>query len=168
MNDTTYFMELALRLAEDALHAGEFPVGCVIADGSNVLATGSRTHSSHTGVNEVDHAEIIALKNLAERKNPPDNNSGLTIYCTLEPCLMCFGAIIISNIKRIVYAFEDVMGGGTGCDREQMTPLYKNASVSVVPGVLREESLALFKSFFSNPANTYWQDSLLADYILKI
>jgi tRNA(adenine34) deaminase len=167
MTDNTYFMETALRLAEEALQAGEFPVGCVIADSRRVLATGSRTHSSHTGINEVDHAEIIALKNLYDRQGPP-NNSGLTIYCTLEPCLMCFGAIILSNISTIVYAFEDVMGGGTGCDREKLTPLYKNASVSIVPGVLREESLALFKSFFNNPANTYWQDSLLADYILNI
>lgn len=166
MTDNSYFMKIALGHAEDALRAGEFPVGCVITDGSRVLATGSRTHSSHTSVNEVDHAEIIALKRLAQEQRPPDN-SELSIYCTLEPCLMCFGAIILSNINTVVYAFEDVMGGGTGCDRDKLTPLYKNAPVSIVPGVLREESHALFKSFFNNPANTYWKDSLLARYILK-
>lgn len=167
MMDNKHFMEIALSLAEDTLKAGAFPVGCVIADSSNVLATGSRIHSSSIGVNEVDHAEIIALRRLADRQEPPDN-SELTIYCTLEPCLMCFGAIILSNISNIVFAFEDVMGGGTGCDLEKLTPLYKKASVTVVHSVLREKSLALFKSFFSNPANTYWKGSLLADYTLGL
>ena len=162
-----HFMEIALGLAEDTLKAGEFPVGCVIADSNNVLATGSRIHSSNVGVNEVDHAETIALRRLADRQEPL-NNSELTIYCTLEPCLMCFGAIILSNISNIVFAFEDIMGGGTGCDLEKLTPLYKKSSVSIIPGVLREKSLVLFKSFFSDPANTYWKGSLLADYTLGI
>ncbi|MBW1895116.1 MAG: nucleoside deaminase [Deltaproteobacteria bacterium] len=162
-----HFMETAISLAEDTLKEGEFPVGCVIADSSNVLATGSRIHSSNIGVNEVDHAEIIALRRLADRREPLDN-SKLTIYCTLEPCLMCFGAIILNNISNIVFAFEDVMGGGTGCDLKKLTPLYKKSSVTVVPGVLREKSLALFKSFFSNPANTYWKGSFLADYTLGL
>jgi tRNA(adenine34) deaminase len=167
MTDDTFFMKIALEHAENALRAGEFPVGCVITDGSSVLATGSRIHSSRADENEVDHAEIIALKNLAEGPRPPDRN-GLAIYCTLEPCLMCFGAIILSNINKIVYAFEDVMGGGTGVDRDRLAPLYKNARVSIVPGVLRKESHALFKSFFNNPSNTYWKDSLLARYILEL
>jgi len=166
-DNNKHFMEIAISLAEDTLKAGEFPVGCVIADSINVLATGSRIHSSSIGVNEVDHAEIIALKRLADRQKPLDN-SELTIYCTLEPCLMCFGAIILNNISNIVFAFEDVMGGGTECDLEKLTPLYKKSSVSIVPGVLREKSLALFKSFFSNTANTYWKGSLLSDYTLGL
>jgi len=166
MTDDAYFMKIALEHAETALRAGEFPVGCVITDGSRVLATGSRTHSSQADVNEVDHAEIIAIKQLAQGQRSQDI-TGLTIYCTLEPCLMCFGAIILSSINTVVYAFEDVMGGGTGLDRDNLAPLYKNAPVSIVPGVLRDESHMLFKSFFTNPANTYWKDSLLARYILE-
>lgn len=159
-------MTIALSLAEKALQAGEFPVGCVIADKRQVLAMGSRTHSSGNRTNEVDHAEIIALRRLADSQTV-FNTRDLTLYCTLEPCLMCFAATILSNITRIVFAFEDVMGGGTGCALEKLTPLYKQAAMSITPGVMRNESLALLKSFFSNPANTYWQESLLARYTLE-
>ena len=79
---------------------------------------------------------------------------------------MCFGAILISGIRRIVFAYEDVMGGGTRCDLSRMPPLYGSRPVHLVPHVLRDKSLFLFKSFFSNPDNTYWKDSLLAAYTL--
>ena len=62
---------------------------------------------------------------------------------------MCFSAIMLSGIGRIVYAYEDVMGGGTGCDRSTLAPLYRNAPLTVVAGVLRERSLVLFQRFFA-------------------
>ena len=79
---------------------------------------------------------------------------------------MCYGAIILSGIREIVYAFEDVMGGGTGCDTASMAPLYRQ-NIRIVPHIRRGESLALFKTFFSNPTNTYWKDSPLARYTLE-
>ena len=57
--------------------------------------------------------------------------SHLTIFCTMEPCLMCLGAIMLSGIRKIVYAYEDVMGGGTGCDLSGLKPLYSNNHMSV-------------------------------------
>ncbi|MFW5901586.1 MAG: nucleoside deaminase, partial [Thermodesulfobacteriota bacterium] len=97
------FMEQALAQAGQALEAGEFPVGCVIADGRRVLATGARRGSAGEQPNELDHAEMVALRKLYtaggfERKTGP-----LTLYCTMEPCLMCFGAIVLNRIPRIVY-----------------------------------------------------------------
>ena len=85
----------------------------------------------------------------------------------MEPCLMCLGALVLSGIGEIVYAYEDVMGGGTRCDLTKLTPLYKNFKFSIVPSVLRNESLQLFKAFFQNPKNAYWRGSLLASYTLS-
>ncbi|MDZ7833140.1 MAG: nucleoside deaminase [Desulfobacterales bacterium] len=161
-----YFMEKALEEAKAALTAGEFPVGCVIADGARVLAAAGRSGSRGDCPNELDHAEIIALRRLQEA-GYTGNRRELTLYSTMEPCLMCLGAIILNNISRIVYAYEDVMGGGTGCRLADLPPLYADAGITVIPDVMRAESLALFRAFFSEPGQSYWQDSLLAQCTLE-
>jgi tRNA(adenine34) deaminase len=77
---------------------------------------------------------------------------------------MCFAALTLSRIGKVVYAYEDVMGGGTKCDLDALPALYGILKPHVVGGILRSESLALFKSFFNDPANTYWQGSMLETY----
>jgi tRNA(adenine34) deaminase len=160
----SFFMEKALTEAQQALDRGEFPVGCIIVDAENVIASGSRQGTTGIVANETDHAEILALKQL-EAYGPVDR-SRLTLYSTMEPCLMCFGAILISGIRRIVFAYEDVMGGGTRCDISRLPALYSDRPVAIVSHILRDKSLCLFKRFFSNPLNTYWKDSLLSQYTL--
>lgn len=160
------FMAAALALAEQAMDHGEFPVGCVIADDSRVVARGYRTGTTDGSGNEIDHAEINALRQLCS--NCPDiDRASLTVYATMEPCLMCFAAIMLSGIVRVVYAYEDVMGGGTRCDRSTLPGLYRDAQLTVIPGVLRAESLALFKRFFAAPQNHYWAGSELCRYTLN-
>ncbi|MDY6793594.1 MAG: nucleoside deaminase [Thermodesulfobacteriota bacterium] len=159
-----YFMKKALILAEKALLKGEFPVGCVMVYQNKVLASGSRIHSKGRDINETDHAEIIALQQLADKKNI--EKSKVSVFCNLEPCLMCYGALILSGIGEIVYAYEDVMGGGTNCDLSVLPPLYKNTRISIIPHILRNESLQLFKIYFSNPETHYWQGSLLETFTL--
>ena len=161
-----HFMGLALEEARLALKADEFPVGCVIASENELLVTGSRTGTAGKHPNEIDHAEITALKRLSILKKPFEPKV-LTLYCTLEPCLMCFGAILLSNISRLVYAYEDVMGGATGCDLSLLTPLYQKNTISIIPDLLRQKSLTLFKTYFSDPAINYWKGSLLARYTLE-
>ena len=159
------FMRLALEQAETALKAGEFPVGCVITDGAAVVASGFRKTSRGITPNELDHAEIAALKDLYENR-PEAMKRPLCLYATLEPCLMCFGAALISGIHRIVYAFEDVMGGGTSCSRESLPPLYRGADLTVIPHVCRDESAQLMRAFFSNPENSYLRGTLFAAYAM--
>jgi tRNA(adenine34) deaminase len=79
---------------------------------------------------------------------------------------MCFSATILSGIETIVFAYEDVMGGGTGCDRSGLTPLYRNHRLAIIPHVCRNQSLALFKAYFSNTKNIYWKESLLSRHAL--
>ncbi|MBC8207968.1 MAG: nucleoside deaminase [Desulfobulbaceae bacterium] len=163
MNDERY-MNLALAEARKALARGEFPVGSVFVHEGQVLARGSRSHSCEQ-MNEVDHAEVLALRAFLDADLAIDP-SELTVYATMEPCLMCFSTLILNGIRRIVYAYEDVMGGGTGLDLSQLNPLYAAMTIEVVPHVCRMESLTLFQQFFSNPDNAYWPDSFLARYTL--
>ncbi|WP_027358045.1 nucleoside deaminase [Desulforegula conservatrix] len=160
------FMAKALKNAEKALESGEFPVGCVIIENGRIISSSTRTSSRQSAGGETRHAEIIALENL-EKDHPGADRKNLTLYCTLEPCLMCFGAIIISGIKKMVYAYEDTMGGGTSCILENLPPLYRDSGIQIVPGIMRNESLQIFKKFFSSPSNDYLKDSLLAKYTLE-
>jgi len=160
-----HYMDLALAEAHKALDRGEFPVGCILECDGRVIATGRRKGTRGASPNEVDHAEMVLLRSLSNQNPSPDLHRA-RIFCTMEPCLMCYGAIILSGIGEIVYALEDVMGGGTGCDMASLTPLYRQ-KVQIVPHVRRKESLSLFKTFFSNSANRYWKDSLLARYTLE-
>ena len=159
-------MEKALVLAETAYDQGQFPVGCVIVARNRVVATGARrgTGPDQVRFSEIDHAEIRALRALEVSGAGAFDPAQAVIYTTMEPCLMCFGAILISRIKTVVYAYEDAMGGGTGCDLAPMPPLYKNAGVRIVPGVLRQKSLDLFYNFFNKDTNLYWKDSFLETY----
>jgi tRNA(adenine34) deaminase len=164
--DYEHFMRQALKLAEQALAAGEFPVGCVLVYRDKILATGSRKNTVGASCNEIDHAEMVALRHLTENEDQLDRGR-ITAFSTMEPCLMCYSALVIAGIGRIVYAYEDVMGGGTGCDLSRLNPLYRNSRVKVVPNILRDASLKMFRSYFADPDNYYLKQSLLAEYTLK-
>ena len=165
MNDRDY-MQMTLKLAQETLEAGEFPVGCTIVYQDRIIAQASRVGTRPGQVNEVDHAEMLALRKLAGLSNTIDLRR-TTLYCNLEPCLMCYGAIILSGIGKLVYAYEDAMGGATRCRFDDLTTLYRDARLTIVPHVLREQSLKLFQQFFANPQNHYWQNSQLAQYTLQ-
>ena len=164
--DYEFFMKKALDEAQAALASGEFPVGCVMVHDNKILVSGARRGTTGDYPNEVDHAEMVALKRLF-RMEAKINLGEVTVFSTLEPCLMCFGALMISGIGKLVFAYEDAMGGGTGCDRANMTPLYQSNQMTIVSGILRHESLKLLKTFFSEPHNIYLRDSILATYTLS-
>ena len=165
MGHDEHWMDQALDQARAALAQGEFPVGCVMVHDGRLVATGSREHSRGQA-NEMDHAEILALRKLLSSGLDLDP-ARLTVYATMEPCLMCYATLILNGVRRIVYAYEDVMGGGTSLELTRLAPLYQEMAVEVLPHVRRAESLALFQQFFRNPDNDYWPDSLLARYTLE-
>jgi tRNA(adenine34) deaminase len=166
--DYQYYMSMALDQAKKAFQKGEFPVGCVIVEAGEVIASGARTGTTSTlpVFSETDHAEIRALKEL-EKLDKQFVPEQLTLFSTMEPCLMCFGAIILSGIKTVVYSFEDPMGGGTACDLNKLPLLYSKADINVVSGVLRQKSLDLFYNFFNKETNLYWKNSYLEAYTLE-
>jgi len=157
------FMQHALTEARTALVDGEFPVGCVLVQDNEIIQSGRRRNSEGAVSNEIDHAEMVALRTLLARK-PELDFQKITVYSTMEPCLMCYTTLLLSGVRRFVWAYEDVMGGGTNLPLGQLAPLYQDMQVELVPAVLRQESLTLFGHFFTR--YSYWQDSLLADYTL--
>ena len=166
MNDHQEYMRHALIHAQTALDAGEFPVGCVLVSAGKIIAAGRRINSRDDDANELDHAEIISLRNLFTH-NPQIDRSTITAYSTMEPCLMCYASLLLNGIRTIVYGYEDIMGGGTSLDLSQLPVLYNEMQATIIPHVLRQESLTLFKAFFSKPENQYWQGSPLARYTLQ-
>ena len=159
-------MRAALEQARAALSAGEFPVGCVIVYGEEIEAGGRRHNSDMNTGHELDHAEITALRKFMDRRERIDLEK-VTVYSTMEPCLMCFSTLLVNGITRFVYGYEDVMGGGTNLPLKMLSPLYSSLEISVTANILRRESLQLFKTFFSSPGCDYLSGTLLAEYTLR-
>ncbi len=164
MEEHEKYMSLALEQAERALAEGEFPVGCVMVAAGSVVAGGRRINSHGNAANELDHAEIVTLRRLLKER-PGFSCSGLTVYSTMEPCLMCYSTLLLNGVRRFVFAYEDVMGGGTNLPLYLLSDLYFRMRVELVSSVLRAESLELFKRFFRR--HDYWRDSLLARYTME-
>ena len=165
MTDDEKYMKLALVQAERALERGDFPVGCVIVLDGEVVAEGERRNSAEN-VNELDHAEMIALREYLLENRQVDMDK-LVVYSTLEPCLMCQATLVVNGINNIVYAYEDAMGGGTNLPLDSLSPLYKDRKLNITSGVMREESLALMQEFFGSKENMYLKDTYLCDYTME-
>ncbi len=174
-----YWMQQALDIAKKALERGEFPVGCILVSEGMIVGKGGRQNSRGHMENELDHAEIQAIRDWVARGKP--GGMGFTAYTTLEPCLMCTGALILSGARRIVYSYEDVMGGAAGLDfnksfsrgclqveQARSGHLYRDFNNRIEGAVLRERSIGLFQRFFSNSGNRYLKGSLLETYTLSL
>ncbi len=139
------FMRDALRQAKKAFVLGEVPIGCVIVRDGSVIARGYNRRN--TDKSTLAHAEITAIRR-ASRKVGDWRLEGCTLYCTLEPCQMCAGAIIQARIDRVVIA---AMSPKSGCGGSLLNILRNgdfNHQAALTEGVLREESEALLKRFF--------------------
>lgn len=146
-----YYMRLALDEAKKAYKKGEVPVGCIIVYNNEVISKAHNTRYKNKSV--FDHAEIIAIKK-ANKKLNSWMLDGTTMYITLEPCLMCAGAIFQSRIKRIVFAADEPKFGSFGSILDVSSNIYKfNHKVEVERGILKEESSNILKSFFKELRN---------------
>ena len=141
MNDE-YFMQQALRQAQLAFEEDEVPVGAVVVIDKKIVSRGYNQVEKLS--DPTAHAEIIALTsafNYLGSKYLPD----ATLYVTVEPCLMCAGALYWSKIGRIVYGASDPKNGYLHITQETW-PFHPKTEL--VHGVLKEECAALMKTFF--------------------
>jgi len=144
-------MELALIEARRAENAGEVPVGAVIVNGAgDVIARGfNQPISTH---DPTAHAEIVAMR-AAARLLGNYRLTGLTLYCTMEPCAMCAGAIVHARIQRLVYGAADARAGAAGSIYDVVRDARLNHQVEVVAGVREIECREIVQGFFEKRRN---------------
>ncbi len=140
-----HWMRLALEEARQAWEEGEVPVGCVVVKQDRIVGRGhNRTESLH---DPTAHAEIIALS-AASATLGNWRLTGATVYVTLEPCLMCTGALMLSRPERVVYGARDPKFGCLGSLYDIASDSRFNHRLVVDSGVCAEESAAMLREFF--------------------
>lgn len=140
------YMKEALRLAQQAYDAGEVPVGAIVVSGNRIIARGYNQTEQLQDCTA--HAEMIALTaafhNIGAKYLPE-----AVLYITLEPCLMCSGAIAWSQIGRIVYGASDEKYGYASLAQAAGKPHLFHPKAIVAGGVMKDECAQLLKSFFA-------------------
>lgn len=145
VNDAAWMRE-ALAEAEQALLHGDVPVGAVAVREGGIVGRGH--NRKEADADPTAHAEMIALQEAA-RALGGWRLVEVTLYCTLEPCPMCAGAMVSARLPRLVYGALDLKAGAAGSVVEILRDPRLNHQVAVTGGVLAEESQALLERFFA-------------------
>lgn len=144
--DIEYMME-ALKEAELAKLEDEVPIGCVIVKDDQIIA---RSHNQRDkSHNPLGHAETLAIKEASEVLGDWQLVD-CELYVTIEPCIMCSGAIIQSRIKRVVYGAPDIKGGAFGSSINILEASNINHHPEVIKGVLENECSSIIKNYFKS------------------
>jgi tRNA(adenine34) deaminase len=141
------FMREALELARIAAAEGEVPVGAVVVADDRVIGRG---HNSPISDHDpTAHAEILALREAA-RAAGNYRLENATLYVTVEPCVMCAGALVAARIQRLVFGARDLRFGGVRSKFRLADSEILNHRVEIVEGILGSECLELLQKFFDN------------------
>jgi len=138
-------MHEALRLAREAAAAGEVPIGAVVAVGGEIVGRGWNAPIARN--DPTAHAEILALREAAAaigNYRLPE----ATLCCTLEPCVMCAGALVAARVRRLVFGARDLRFGGVRSKFRLADSELLNHSVEIVEGVLAADCVDLLRAFF--------------------
>ena len=145
MNTDEKFMRAALKEADKAEAIDEVPIGCVIVKDGRIIARGF--NKRETTNDPSGHAEIIAIRKASKKLNDWQL-IGCELYVTLEPCIMCSGAIIQSRIQRVVFGADDFKGGAFGSSIDVLKANNINHHPEIVKGILKEECSNKITSYF--------------------
>ena len=142
----TYMLE-ALKEAELAALEDEVPIGCVIVKNNQII---TRAHNQRDKSNNpLGHAETLAIKTASEVLNDWQLVD-TELYVTIEPCLMCAGAIIQSRIPKVIYGAPDLKGGAFGGSLNVLDAKNLNHYPEVVSGILEKECSDIIKNYFKS------------------
>jgi tRNA(adenine34) deaminase len=140
------YMRQALALAEQAQAAGEVPVGAVIVLGGEVVGKGSNSPIASNDPSA--HAEMLAIREACARIGNY-RLEGATLYSTLEPCVMCAGALVTARVTTLVFGARDLRFGGVRSKFRLADSDLLNHRLEIVEGVLAAESVRLLQDFFA-------------------
>ena len=138
-------MRIALREAERALAAGDVPVGALAVHRDVIIGRGYNRREADN--DPTAHAEMIAIREAAADLGMW-RLDGVTLYCTLEPCAMCAGAMVLARLPRLVYAAADPKAGAAGSVTDITRHYRLNHHVQVEGGLFAEEAAELLRAFF--------------------
>ena len=139
------FMRQALALADAAESAGEVPVGAVVVANGEIVGRGANQPIALG--DPTAHAEIVALRDAASRLGGY-RLTGTTLYCTLEPCAMCAGALVNARVQRLVFGTRDLRFGAVRSKFRIADSDLLNHRLKIAEGVLVEECVQRLKAFF--------------------
>jgi tRNA(adenine34) deaminase len=146
-----HWMRQALIAADEARARGEVPVGVCIVSGDELLATaGNRTRMDQ---DPTAHAEVIALREAARRVSNYRIIDAV-VYSTIEPCVMCAGALIQARVKRLVYGARDERAGAVESRFRVCDTDFLNHRIEITAGVLEEECKGVMHDFFRERRET--------------
>jgi tRNA(adenine34) deaminase len=147
VHDDRYWMGKALREAAKAAARDEVPIGAVIVKDGMVIGRGYNLREGKQDPSA--HAEMIAIRQAAKRLGSW-RLTGCVLYVTLEPCLMCMGAIILARFGRVVFGCHDPKGGAAGSLYDLSDDRRLNHRVELTPRVREEECAAILSGFFAD------------------
>jgi len=151
MNKDEKWMQIALHEANLAMNENEIPVGAVLVKNGKLIA---QSHNQPIRKNDpTAHAEIQLLRKAGEQQKNY-RLIGSSLYVTLEPCAMCFGAMVHARIDRIVFGASDPKTGVCGSCINLNKEKFFNHKISITGGVLEEESSELLRLFFKSRRNS--------------
>jgi tRNA(adenine34) deaminase len=149
MNDLDW-MRLTLKEAEKALSTGDVPIGALAVYKGEIIGRGcNRREADH---DPTAHAEMLAIREAAQHIGHW-RLDGVTLYCTLEPCTMCAGAMVLARLPRLVYAAVDLKAGAAGSIMDVLRHPHLNHRVDVEAGLLADEAAAQLQAFFKKLRN---------------
>ncbi len=141
----SYYLDKAILLAEKAFEMDEVPVGAVVVENDNIIADGFNEKESFS--DPLRHAEIVAMERAARYKNDWRLNS-CSLYTTLEPCIMCCGAILHFRIKKVVFCLKEIKFGGVVSRAKILDIEGLNHSVDYAYGYKEDYVKQLISTFF--------------------
>ena len=145
MDKEIKYMKEALKEAKKAELLDEVPIGCVIVKDDKIIARGH--NQRETKQSPIGHAEIVAITKASKKLNSW-RLEGCDIYVTLEPCIMCSGAIIQSRINKVYFGASDPKGGAFGSSLNVLDAKNINHHPEIISGVLKEECSQIITNYF--------------------
>ena len=139
-----YFMELAIEQAAIGQAKGEVPVGALFVEEKEVLA--ASVNASIELNDPTAHAEVMVMRKAAQLKG--NYRLGGSVYVTLEPCLMCLGAMIHARVERLVFGTHDTVSGAAVSVYNLAQSPHQNHRIEVVQGILKRKCQTILKEFF--------------------